>query len=78
MLSSIDGIKLKAAKKADSQRLLAKWNKIEDKLKNLYANKDKIESNLAFHFVEGNLIKAIKSGDWVLIDEINLASNEVL
>lgn len=52
--------------------------KLEQKLKNLYANKDKIESNLAFHFVEGNLIKAIRQGDWVLIDEINLASNEVL
>ena len=28
--------------------------------------------------MEGNLIKAIKNGDWVLIDEINLATNDVL
>ena len=71
-------IKPKLLKKQNGEVLLAKWLKLEKKLRNLNANKDKIESNLAFHFVEGNLIKAIKSGDWVLIDEINLASNEVL
>jgi midasin len=47
-------------------------------LNNIYTNRDKIESNLAFHFVEGNLIAAMKEGDWILIDEINLANNEVL
>ncbi|KAL4485768.1 hypothetical protein ABPG72_012308 [Tetrahymena utriculariae] len=78
MLQSIDGIKQKIAKKNLGEEVNEKWTKLEKKLKNLYANKDKIESNLAFHFVEGNLIKAIKQGDWVLIDEINLANNEVL
>jgi len=28
--------------------------------------------------MEGNLLKAIKKGDWLLLDEINLASNELL
>lgn len=78
MLSSIDGIKAKVAKRNLGADVLAKWNRLEEKLRSLQANKDKIESNLAFHFVEGNLIKAIKQGHWVLIDEINLASNEVL
>jgi len=55
-----------------------KVDKLQQRVKNLYLNRDKIESNLAFHFVEGNLIKAIKHGDWVLLDEINLANNEVL
>ena len=41
-------------------------------------NLDKIDSNLVFSFLEGNLIKAIKNGDWILIDEINLATNDVL
>ncbi|KAG8427097.1 AAA ATPase midasin [Metarhizium acridum] len=27
----------------------------------------------AFSFVEGNLVKAVRNGDWVLLDEINLA-----
>lgn len=29
-------------------------------------------------FLEGNLLRAIKEGNWILIDEINLASNEML
>ena len=33
---------------------------------------------MAFKFMEGSLIKAIKNGDWILIDEINLANNDVL
>ena len=32
----------------------------------------------AFSFVEGNLIKAVRNGDWVLLDEINLASSDTL
>jgi midasin len=45
---------------------------------NILANLDRIDSNLVFSFLEGNLIKAMKNGDWILIDEINLASNDVL
>ena len=54
------------------------WNKIHKRLVNIFNNKEKIETNLAFEFIEGNLIKALKKGDWILIDEINLANNEVL
>lgn len=31
-----------------------------------------------FSFLEGNLVKALRNGDWVLIDEINMATNDVL
>ena len=31
-----------------------------------------------FSFVEGPLVKALRNGDWVLLDEINLASPETL
>lgn len=48
------------------------------KFTNILHNIDKIDSNLVFSFLEGNLIKAIKNGDWILIDEINLATNDVL
>ena len=33
---------------------------------------------LIFQFVEGKLIKSIQQGDWILLDEINLASDSVL
>ena len=32
----------------------------------------------AFSFVEGNIVKALRSGDWILLDEINLASSDTL
>lgn len=33
---------------------------------------------MSFYFLTGNFIKAMQKGDWVLIDEINLANNELL
>ncbi|KAG5638685.1 hypothetical protein H0H81_011065 [Sphagnurus paluster] len=36
------------------------------------------KGKFAFGFVEGPLVKALRSGDWVLLDEINLASPETL
>ena len=40
----------------------------------------KLESGggFIFQFVEGTLIKSIQNGDWILLDEINLASDSVL
>lgn len=36
------------------------------------------ERGFAFTFVEGNIIKAVRNGEWVLLDEINLASPDTL
>ena len=36
------------------------------------------DTGLAFAFTEGALVNAIKTGKWVLLDEINLASSETL
>ncbi|CAG4947470.1 unnamed protein product [Colias eurytheme] len=38
----------------------------------------KAESRLTFAFIEGSLVKAMQEGHWVLLDEINLASAEIL
>ena len=35
-------------------------------------------SSFVFQFVEGTLIQALKSGEWILLDEINLASESLL
>lgn len=35
------------------------------------------EGGVAFAFVEGSLIKAVREGQWLLLDEINLAPPEV-
>jgi midasin len=57
---------------------LHEWNDMLKKFSNILGSLDKIDSNLVFSFLEGNLIKALRNGDWILIDEINLASNDVL
>ncbi|XP_075981449.1 midasin [Anticarsia gemmatalis] len=38
----------------------------------------KAASKLTFAFIEGSLVKAMQEGHWVLLDEINLASAEIL
>lgn len=40
----------------------------------------KLESGggFIFQFIEGTLIKSLQNGDWILLDEINLASDSVL
>lgn len=38
----------------------------------------KMKSKLVFSFVEGPLVKALKNGEWILLDEINLATQETL
>ena len=36
------------------------------------------EAGIAFTFVEGSLVRAIREGRWLLLDEINLAAPETL
>lgn len=38
----------------------------------------KAASRMTFAFIEGSLVKAMQQGHWVLLDEINLASAEIL
>lgn len=36
------------------------------------------QDGLVFSFIEGSLVKSIQNGDWILLDEINLATAETL
>lgn len=38
---------------------------------------DAAEGGFAFAFVEGALVRALRDGSWLLLDEINLAPPEV-
>lgn len=44
----------------------------------LIAQSARAENAFAFAFVEGVLVNAIQKGHWILLDEINLATNETL
>ncbi|CAB0035735.1 unnamed protein product [Trichogramma brassicae] len=60
-----------------NQELLTKWERLSLKLDKL-ASQVKANLSIAFAFIEGSLIKALKEGYWVLLDEINLANAETL
>lgn len=64
--------------KDNKPQLREEWIKFEAAVSKFDIQQDQIKNNFAFSFVEGALIKAIKKGQWVLLDEINLASAETL
>lgn len=66
--------RISAEKKANK---LKKWLAFGHKLLKL-EQQIKAASKLTFAFIEGSLVKAMQEGHWVLLDEINLASAEIL
>lgn len=64
-------------KRTKDEHFLKRWSAFGVKLQKLELQV-KHKNSLAFAFVEGSLINAIKNGYWVLLDEINLANPETL
>ncbi|KAH7115054.1 hypothetical protein B0J11DRAFT_122747 [Dendryphion nanum] len=56
----------------------ARWDKFASDLHDLEAQIKSGSEAFAFSFLEGNIVKAVRNGDWVLLDEINLASPDTL
>ncbi|KAG5479950.1 hypothetical protein LSCM1_06368 [Leishmania martiniquensis] len=54
------------------------WEELEQKAEELLDTVEKTRANFAFHFEEGSLVRAWREGHWILLDELNLASTEVL
>lgn len=58
--------------------LRPRWDKFAQNLEQFEIQLAGGTGGFAFAFVEGNIIKAVRNGDWVLLDEINLASPDTL
>lgn len=59
-----------------SPLLKLKWISFKNEVQSL---EERLSSEgLVFNFVEGTLVTALKSGQWVLLDEVNLATSETL
>ncbi|XP_058826762.1 midasin [Topomyia yanbarensis] len=54
-----------------------KWANLQQSLQKLDSQL-KNSVNVSFAFIPGSLVNCIRNGDWVLLDEINLASTETL
>ena len=63
---------------ADRNQLIVQWQHFAADLKRLERHVATSSSAFAFSFVEGNLVKAVRNGDWILLDEINLAASDTL
>ncbi|KAF2126090.1 midasin [Dothidotthia symphoricarpi CBS 119687] len=76
-----DGGQPKKKRKMDSLPVnfpTARWEKFATDLHDLEAQLASGSEAFAFSFLEGNIVKAVRNGDWVLLDEINLASSDTL
>lgn len=62
----------------DRPALQAQWSQFSQDLTLLELQASQITKCFAFSFIEGSLVKAARNGDWVLLDEINLAAPDTL
>ncbi|KAF2171699.1 hypothetical protein M409DRAFT_17936 [Zasmidium cellare ATCC 36951] len=67
-------------RKIDSKRPInfTRWDAFAQQLENIERKLSSGSDAFAFTFVEGNIVKALRNGDWALLDEINLASPDTL
>ncbi|XP_064402600.1 midasin-like isoform X2 [Halichondria panicea] len=57
---------------------ISEWKKMAKTLGKFQKQLASSRSTFAFDFVEGALVEAVRSGSWILLDEVNLASSETL
>ncbi|USW52776.1 Putative von Willebrand factor, type A, AAA+ ATPase domain, midasin, midasin, AAA lid domain 7 [Septoria linicola] len=67
-------------RKTASRRTIdfARWDAFFAKMEAIEQRLGSAEKAVAFTFIEGNIVQAVRNGDWVLLDEINLASSDTL
>lgn len=66
------------AKKAKlSVNALSRWDDFASKVDAAKRTVDVSTQGFAFEFVEGALVKALRTGQWLLLDEINMAPPQV-
>ncbi|KKZ66310.1 hypothetical protein EMCG_07974 [[Emmonsia] crescens] len=58
--------------------LRGKWETFGGELREFEVRVSEGDSKFAFAFVQGKIVKALRNGEWVLLDEINLASPDTL
>jgi midasin len=59
-------------------QLKSRWGRFSQNLDQFDIQLSGGSKGFAFTFIEGNIVKAARNGDWVLLDEINLASPDTL
>ncbi|XP_070589310.1 midasin [Erythrolamprus reginae] len=71
-------MKKEAKENASGLPLKERWEEFGIRLDHAQQQMKMTENALVFAFVEGTLAQAVKKGEWILLDEINLATAETL
>lgn len=58
--------------------VVVSWNELTTRIADTLNIITQTNSSMAFFFEEGSLVKAWREGHWILLDELNLATTEVL
>lgn len=61
-----------------AEDLQRRWESLRAEVEDFELQHVKMHSKLVFTFIEGPLVKALQNGEWILLDEVNLASQETL
>ncbi|KAL2395412.1 Midasin [Exophiala dermatitidis] len=75
---SVHATKRRKLASPKSEALRERWSDFAESLNRIRAQVDHGNKNQTFAFVEGRLVQAVRDGEWVLLDEINLASPDTL
>lgn len=62
----------------EKSALFDKWLEFDTAVGNFEVQASNLDNAFVFSYVEGSLVKAVRNGDWLLLDEINLASPDTL
>ncbi|KAJ6011835.1 hypothetical protein N7499_013194 [Penicillium canescens] len=60
------------------QHLRQRWESFTTQLGEFEAQVSQGDAKFAFAFVQGKIVRALRNGEWVLLDEVNLASPDTL
>lgn len=61
-----------------SPQLRSAWKSLSARINDFEVQQVQAQDKFVFNFMEGALVKAVRRGDWILLDEINLATTETL
>ncbi|KAI9594948.1 P-loop containing nucleoside triphosphate hydrolase protein [Syncephalis fuscata] len=64
--------------RVDHPELREQWQRFGEAAQEFDEQQQKMADRLIFNFVEGALVRAVRQGDWILLDEVNLAAAETL
>ncbi|CAD2215294.1 hypothetical protein AGDE_03576 [Angomonas deanei] len=78
ILKGCRSFEIKNKESAYDPAVATRWEGVLEKTNEILNVLDKSKANFAFRFEEGSLVRAWREGHWLLLDELNLATNEVL